>query len=405
MSNFSANFATRTEFKNYTGKKFENNYVVASDIGYSSVKFICNNKYGCFPAFAKEIDEKYLNDNDESVIGLKDHSTGKTWLVGEEAIQSRDTRERSENDSIMCNRARTGTEMYKIIAITSIAIALVPIEGSATNYEAKDKIIVQAGLPHDIMNTDKYIAKKAFATAKNAKYTLTYKCKTYHFTLNIPEDNVFIMSQPQGSFFSATTNHVANTQNSIKDLGTNSLIFDPGFGTLDIFPMRGSSVQTGQTFRNVGMMRVFELTVDKINKKYITSYSLDDLLKVLKQGYFLRNSSTEVDEYGIPKLEKLQFDNELKEACKEVFFMAMKEVVTHVPDLHDYRYIIVTGGTGDAWSKYLQEFQTKRLPNTKIIFANHNSDFLPLIYSNVRGYFLARTANLKLKSKKNKAKK
>ena len=169
--------------------------------------------------------------------------------------------------------------------------------------------------------------------------------------------------------------------------------------------MRGSSVQTGQTFRNVGMMRVFELTVDKINKKYITSYSLDDLLKVLKQGYFLRNSSTEVDEYGIPKLEKLQFDNELKEACKEVFFMAMKEVVTHVPDLHDYRYIIVTGGTGDAWSKYLQEFQTKRLPNTKIIFANHNSDFLPLIYSNVRGYFLARTANLKLKSKKNKAKK
>jgi len=62
--------------------------------------------------------------------------------------------------------------------------------------------------------------------------------------------------------------------------------------------------------------------------------------------------------------------------------------------LQEFKYLLVTGGTGAAWSEYITEHFTG-MQNLKIIFGNRNDTTLPQIFSNVRGYYLKRAGILR----------
>jgi hypothetical protein len=53
--------------------------------------------------------------------------------------------------------------------------------------------------------------------------------------------------------------------------------------------------------------------------------------------------------------------------------------------------MIVTGGTGDAWMPIIRE-NMKDMETVTIIGGNENEPDLPMVYSNVRGYFLYRAS-------------
>ena len=55
-------------------------------------------------------------------------------------------------------------------------------------------------------------------------------------------------------------------------------------------------------------------------------------------------------------------------------------------NLIDYDYLVITGGTGDAWRNIITEYYSG-MESLKIIIGNQN-DMLPTIFSNVRGYYL-----------------
>ena len=60
----------------------------------------------------------------------------------------------------------------------------------------------------------------------------------------------------------------------------------------------------------------------------------------------------------------------------------------------DYKYIIVSGGTGEAWYEMIKDALSK-MNNLEILPGNLNSPDLPFIYANVRGYYLYRYSLLK----------
>ena len=56
--------------------------------------------------------------------------------------------------------------------------------------------------------------------------------------------------------------------------------------------------------------------------------------------------------------------------------------------LVDYKKLIVTGGTGEAWYDQIRT-RLKDLPTLSIVPGNQN-DSMPFIYANVRGYYYYR---------------
>ena len=63
-------------------------------------------------------------------------------------------------------------------------------------------------------------------------------------------------------------------------------------------------------------------------------------------------------------------------------------------NLLDYKYLVLTGGTGEAWYKIFEE-QLSGMPNLTLVPGNKNTEglgpdgeALPFIFSNVRGYYI-----------------
>ena len=54
-------------------------------------------------------------------------------------------------------------------------------------------------------------------------------------------------------------------------------------------------------------------------------------------------------------------------------------------DLLDMDYLVVTGGTGEAWWHMIKD-EFKGLKSLTVLSGNENSD-LPFTFSNVRGYY------------------
>ena len=90
------------------------------------------------------------------------------------------------------------------------------------------------------------------------------------------------------------------------------------------------------------------------------------------------------------------FGNYLYDASDKICDEAiarMFKAIGGIEKIIDYNYLIVTGGTGDAWFKTISE-KLKNVSTLKIIPANQNDTALPLLYSNARGYYYYRLNKL-----------
>ena len=80
------------------------------------------------------------------------------------------------------------------------------------------------------------------------------------------------------------------------------------------------------------------------------------------------------------------FSDLLEKANEKVCYEALQKVDNIYNNLIDHDYLVVTGGTGDAWKSIITEYYSG-MDSLKIINGNQN-DMLPTIFSNVRGYYL-----------------
>ena len=379
-------FRTRTGFVERKNGHVDKVWEIALDIGYSAVKLFSPNIIASFPSYAKRVesDFQYISTAPEQSILYRDLDTDEMWLVGEVAQNMMSSGDTSDSEMSLYGRERYGNPMFSVLVRTGLGIGMIPNVFGAPASD--DKIVVQTGLPERYMMDEADLKETIACTHNFALKIADNDWKIFH--IDIQSDNVYVMSQPKGTLFSVCIDRNGKFHpDARKYLSSSLLVFDPGFGTLDLFPIKSGTVGKGETNQALGMKRVLQETVKLIKDNYDVEVQVAEMQKYLESGkvrYHNRKKNI-IKDYPIENL--LYAANNA--VCKEAMGW-----LTSVVNLADYDYLIITGGMGAAWNDHIREM-FRETPITLI--AGNQNDELPLIYSNVRGYYLYRFNKLAAK--------
>lgn len=378
----SRKFRTRTELIERNNGSLPDSYVIGLDVGYSGVKIMAPNKVACFPYYARRSSEDEFNivgDTPDDIILYKDTTTGAFWNVGALAQDLLEDNDTLDSESSLYGRDRFSSDMFKVCSEVGLGIAL--MKNDFGDADGKD-IEVQTGLPERYKND-----KEDIVDALSGRHAFKIKIGNgdwVDFNFNIERSRVNVMSQPLGTLFSICIDKNGKSKpEAMKILKSKVLIFDPGFGTLDIFTIIKNVVGRGETYSDLGMKRVFqELSKDLKNQKDSIDIPVPQMQKYLEKGtvrYTNRKERVSKD-YDIEPL--------LTKACMRVCSEAVSRM-ENAFNLGDYDYLVVTGGTGAAWFNKIESLLNGYKSTLKIVKGNENDD-LSMIYSNVRGFYLYR---------------
>lgn len=376
MSTF-LNFKTKTIIKPKVNPSVDGKFLVGIDVGYSGCKIFSQNKVALFPCYARQIDGELISASyEENDIWYQDAKTKQIWAVGETAIGMMSSRETNDNSVAMYSRSRYEDPMFMVILRTGLAIGM--MKNMYGNYVDKE-LFVETGLPAAYA-TDEYALKDAFC--QEHEFAVKVGNNPWQkFKFELDEDHVFVTSQPKGTLYSSIINENGDfIENGSKILKSRALIFDAGFNTLDLVRnMNGVIDSNCVSYDDLGMKEVFIETASVVEKKYREHIEIPYMQYILKtgilQGYDRKTRSTvEIDIAGI-----------LDEKNRDVCYRAINKIRGMYNDLLDMDYLVVTGGTGEAWWHMIKD-EFKGLKSLTVLSGNENSD-LPFTFSNVRGYY------------------
>ncbi len=379
-------FKTKTITLNRNNGQIADVYPVGLDTGYSGVKIYSPNKAACFPSFAKPyVNKGIIGDLPSDFIAYTDLETGENWLIGSNAQADTSTNEAIDSDEALFGRQRYYDPMFRVISSAGLGIAMLP---NRHGEIGKRKLVVQTGLPPKYTN-DSDALREALAGRHHFSLRVgNNKPVEMDFVLN--EEDIAIMMQPMGTFFSIVKDDKNKYVHNVKDfISKNILIFDAGFGTFDLFLIKNHAVKDSQTFSNLGMKRVFQETIEKIKKEYGESLSVSDMQKYLETGeikiFDRKNFKSYVKPYG----------HLLEEASQYVCRQAIEKMAQVYP-LNEIDYLVVTGGTGDAWEREIRN-TFSGMDTLTILSGNQTDTSIPMILANARGYYMYRCSALEEK--------
>lgn len=373
------NFKTKTIFTERKNESVDGIWTVALDIGYSAVKGFSNNMIYSFPSYCRKMTNQMLSfgDTNKTDIMYKDNETGEQWIVGtaaQEMITSDETR-----DSIaeLYGRNRYFSDIFKVISRVGMGIGMLTNQYDTPNGK---KLVVQTGLPPAYLKTDTVYIKEALSGHHNFSIKIGNK-SWVSLTYDLAEEDIYVMPQPMGTLLSISTDNTGKTiPDAAKYFKSSMLIFDPGFGTLDVFNIRNKMIESSETFDNLGMKRVMQETSNMILEKFNQEVPVPAMQKLLTTGEVKCFNRKE------RKTTMNNFSDLLEKASEKVCYEALQKIDNIYNNLVDHDYLVITGGTGDAWKSIITEYYSG-MDSLRIISGNQN-DMLPTIFSNVRGYYL-----------------
>lgn len=376
MSTF-IDFKTKTLIQPKVNPSVEGKFLVGIDVGYSGCKVFSQNKVALFPCYARQIDGEMISASyEENDIWYQDAKTKQIWAVGETAIGMMSSRETNDNSVSMYSRSRYEDPMFMVLLRTGMAIGM--MKNTYGGYAGKE-LFVETGLPAAYM-MDEYALRDAFCQEHEFAVKVgNNPWQKFNFTLD--EEHVFVTSQPKGTLYSSIINESGDfIENSSKILKSRALIFDAGFNTLDLVRnMNGIIDSNPITYDDLGMKEVFLETAAAIEKKYHEHVEVPYMQYILRtgilQGYDRKSHST----------VEIDIAATLEEKNREVCQRAIKKIRGMYNDLLDLDYLVVTGGTGEAWWHIIKD-EFKGLKSLTVLSGNENSA-LPFTFSNVRGYY------------------
>jgi plasmid segregation protein ParM len=376
---YTQNFKTKTIFTERKNESVDGIWTVALDIGYSAVKGFSNNMIYSFPSYCRKMTNQMLafGETNKTDILYKDNETGETWVVGSAAQDMITSDETRDSIAELYGRNRYFSEIFKVISRVGMGIGMLTNQYDSPNGK---KLVVQTGLPPAYLKSDTSLLKEALAGKHNFSIKIGNK-QWVSLSYDLPEENIYVMPQPMGTLLSISTDNSGKTiPEASKYFKSSMLIFDPGFGTLDVFKIRNKMIESSETFDNLGMKRVLQETSDRIMDKFHQEVPVPAMQKLLTTGevkcFDRKNRRTSLE----------SFSDLLEESSKKVCYEALQKVDNIYNNLFDHDYLVITGGTGDAWKNIITEYYSG-MESLKIINGNQN-DMLPTIFSNVRGYYL-----------------
>lgn len=380
-------FKTKTEFVERANGSLPGLWEVAIDIGYSSVKVFSPNMVGMFPSYARleKKDLEIVAALPDDAILYRDDVTNEVWVVGELAQNLIKTSDTSDSEEALFGRERYNNPMFLVLARVGLASGM--RANQYGSYKPNKHLVVQTGLPEKYLKADKPLLMDVLVGSH--RFSVKFgsgQWESFDFTLD--DGDVFITSQPKGTFFSVAIQKNGRWIPDVERyLNSNVIIFDPGFGTLDFFPIRSRVVGAGETFPNLGMRRVFQETVDTIFDKYHTEIPVHALQNYLSSG------NIKIFDRKTISSKQQPFGDILEDSNRKVCMEAIHRMLD-VIEIQDYDYLVVTGGTGSAWNEIIRE-SLSGLDTLTILDGNMSDPSLSCVYSNVRGYFLFRFNKLR----------
>ena len=370
-------FRTLTEVRERNNGGAETAWPVAIDVGYSGVKVMSPSAVACFPSYAARIQEEYgvIGEMPDSYIVYTDLQSGEKWVVGQSAQDNIHDRDTSVSERALYGRDRYGDPAFRVIVRTGLAIGM-----SAGKFGSPDgkRVVIQTGYPPRYEEDTEDLVEAMEGEHEYAVKIGSHKEQKYHFTLS--REDIYAMKQPLGTLFSVTIDRDGNDVQSMRDLlRKNVIVFDAGFGTLDLFPVRAGHLGESETDDKLGMYRVLQETSSELKRKHGIYANVPAMQKYLKTGmarYYRKNVSKDIP-----------FGNILEAASERVCLEAVAKMQSSF-HLDEFDYLIITGGTGDAWKSIIRR-ELAQMSTLKILDGNC-SDVLPFVYANVRGYYLYR---------------
>lgn len=374
-------FMTKTNMIRRSDKNPNGVYCIAMDVGYSSVKVMSSTIAAIFPSFAiPDNDVQTAGQLSDEYIKYKNLLTGEKWLVGRMALEQLSDTDTDMADSSLYKRDRYTDPMFKVISETGLGLACLFDDAGV---RLRSRIALETGLPPKYMAKNSYDISALTETLSGRHFfQLTFGNQHPRiFDITIEPKSVHIMPQPMGTLFSVAFDNDHHPLKYAQSYFTkNVMIFDGGFGTLDLYPIKSHVIQACETYSNLGMRRVLEETSNAIRERFAMEISVPAMQKYLRKGSFRWFDRKAVASHTEPL-------GDILESCSlSVCNEAIDKLLQAYPALYEYDYLIVTGGTGDAWFDRIKE-RLGGMEALQIVKGSQN-DTLPTTFSNVRGYYM-----------------
>lgn len=370
-------FSTRTERRLKENPHVKGTHILGLDMGYSGPKCFHEKGNLMFPNYCQELQGELFGELSKTDIVYEDSGTKKKYCVGDMANRL------LTEDSVVPEDTLFGRNHYLhpnflITFRTALGLAMwdTPTDGS--------DIFIQTGLPPAYFKKDQEYLKRVMTGTH--RFSIQNGNEKREFDITIQPEQIDVMYQPMGTYWSTMFNVDGNLLDSIFDFQTsNFMIFDGGFGTLDKFLVQGNTLKTKGTDANLGMRRVLDETRKIMEEELQVQVSIPAMQSCLKTGQIKINDMINLRVNTYPIDEFLEKANQM--VCEEAFESIKDEVF-------GIRYLVMTGGTGAAWYPYFK----KKLKDIalEVIPGNINSP-LPVVYSNARGYYMYRLQQIKMK--------
>ncbi|SDW83195.1 plasmid segregation protein ParM [Lachnospiraceae bacterium KHCPX20] len=366
-------FATKSEWFRCENPRKDNKHVIGLDMGYSGAKGFYEDGYFCIPNFSVQIQGELFGEPREDDILYEDLQTHKKYFVGRAAIESLNTESVTDEGNLF-GREHYMSSNFLIMARTALGLALWDVK-----TEGKD-ILLQTGLPPAFLSGDEVYIRYVFEREHIFKLSVGKTTKRFHFTLK--KDNIDVMKQPMGTFYSVAFDTNAKiTKTGMSLFKSNTIIFDGGFGTLDKFVLMNNGRQAvSDTQPQLGMKRVFEEARQMIQTELGISISIPGLQNCLKTGV-------------VEKVDRIKMDFEeypIQKYIDKANTLVQKEAMEYIKnDIFNARYLIMTGGTGAAWYDDFKMWVDKTMKGRCQVMEGNEGTGISNIYANARGYYMA----------------
>lgn len=350
-------------------------WIIAIDIGFSSVKGISPNKRFCFPSFVKKMENNLISIDEEDIYY---RDADGTYLIGTKAQDLVKKDDTNDTDSSF-DRNRYYTKEFQVLARTAVAIGLMDNEERKNHPVLKP--FIQTGLPAAYLKEDAPKIKDAFCQSGTYEVKIgTGAWMKYENTLTMRD--VSVMAQPAGTLSSLLFDDNGEKRENAKRFATsNVLVADIGFGTFDPYGIVNRDRVLEESINNLGMKRVLEVAAKHIMDDYNMDIRIPQMRKYMKQGYVQYTDIKNMTRKQVPLAPYIE------QACKEVAETAAKKLYELSGYFQDYNILVLTGGTGAAWFDYFKE-ALSGFEDLTIVLGNDGTD-IPIYYANVRGYYMS----------------